>query len=98
MSDCKHEDFEARVEVTRIADDGSGENPHSFHADVTVVCAHCRAPFGFKGPPGGLSWSEPRCSPDALSITLPLMSPAELELAGPLPVLARGPMVYEAHP
>jgi hypothetical protein len=95
---CEHPDFEAHVAVGRISDDGTGENIVHFIADVTVKCTACGEPFGFRGPPAGHSWDEPRCRVDAKQISLPLMSPAELELAGPLPAMSRGPMVYEVYP
>ena len=95
---CQHEIFRADVEVNRIADDGTGEDIVHFIADVRITCTECGEAFGFRGPPGGHSWDEPRCQVDGLRITLPLMSPAELEMAGPLPVMARGRMVYEVYP
>lgn len=97
-SDCEHQDFEGRIEVTRIlAKDGDAE-AWQFTADVTVRCVGCGELFGFRGPPGGFSWHEPRCTVDGRKISLPLMSPAELALAGPLPVFDRGPMIYEVNP
>lgn len=98
QSVCRHEDFRADVAVDRIADDGKGENIVHFIAHVTVCCTQCGETFGFRGPPGGHSWDEPRCAVDARKISLPLMSPTELALAGPLPVMRRGPMVYEVYP
>lgn len=94
---CAHEDFEAHVEINRLHEDGE-DGPHSFLADVTIHCVQCGEFFGFRGPPAGHSFREPRCRIDARQISLPLMSPAELELAGPLPAADRGPMVYEARP
>lgn len=95
---CEHHDFAATVEVSRLHERDGDDSPNAFTAQVRVECADCGAPFGFKGPPGGFSFAEPRCSIDALMIELPLMSPTELELAGPLPAARRGPMVYEAGP
>ena len=46
--DCKHENFEARVEVTRIEDTGL------FAADVTIKCRDCWRPFCFEGLPMGV--------------------------------------------
>lgn len=97
MSACEHEDFQADVEVVRITD-GAGGAVTQFMAEVTVRCVGCGEPFGFRGPPAGHSWLEPRCSLDALQLRVPLMSSAELKLAGPLPAYERGPMVYEANP
>jgi hypothetical protein len=102
MTDCRHDkQHRAEVEVFQLTPDEQGEEGTdivSVLAEVTIVCADCGAAFGFRGPPGGHSFHEPRCAVDAKKITLPLMTPAELELAGPLPVMARGPMTYEARP
>jgi hypothetical protein len=97
MSDCAHENFVSRVAVGRIT---AGEDGpvHSWEATLTVKCSECNKRFGFRGAPAGGSWVEPRCSPDALELRVPLMGPAELVLAGPLPAVARGPMTYEVHP
>lgn len=97
MSGCQHENFTADVAVARILD-GEGTDPVSYVATVKVSCADCGEPFGFRGPPAGVSWREPRCAIDARSIDLPLMDPSEQRLAGPLPAAERGPMVYEVHP
>lgn len=97
MRACEHANFRADVDVIRITDNTSGD-VSQFMAEVRVECADCGAKFGFRGPPAAVSWREPRCTVDALEIQLPLMSPAELELAGPLPALERGPMVYETTP
>lgn len=95
--DSQHLDFEAHVDVCRVTDGPEGPVTQ-FVADVTVCCKDCGEDFGFRGVPGGHSWNEPRCQIDAKKIALPLMSPAELLLAGPLPVMARGPMSYEVYP
>jgi hypothetical protein len=98
MSACEHMDFVVETEVFRLHDHGDSDSPSSFTIKVWVRCVDCDASFGFKGPPAGFSFSEPRCSVDALTVELPLMSPTELELAGPLPAARRGPMVYECPP
>ena len=92
---CAHEDFEARVDVNRIEDEGELVQ---FTAEVVVWCRQCGEKFGFRGPQAGFSWTEPRCGLDARRITLPLMSPAELALAGPLAAAERGPVVIEVDP
>lgn len=95
---CTHEDFVCVGDVKKIVElEGSQDVIHTV-IDLTVACAECGASFGFKGPLGGHSWDEPRCSIDALTIHLPLMSPTELVLAGPFPVMSRGPMVIEVLP
>lgn len=96
--DCRHEDFVSEVEIHRLTPDEGGDEIVTFVAELQIRCNDCDAAFGFRGPPAGFSFREPRCRVDATQISLPLMSPAELQLAGPLPVLERGPMVYEARP
>ena len=83
MAECQHEDFVAHVAVNRLTADGSSE-PHSFAADVRVKCAQCGVAFGFRCRDIGLLPDRPAVSPTALEIRLPLISPAELELLGPL--------------
>jgi hypothetical protein len=45
---CKHEDFEARVDINRLEDTGR------FMADVKIQCAACGVPMVFLGLPRGL--------------------------------------------
>ncbi|HZV74620.1 MAG TPA: hypothetical protein VFF79_12955 [Conexibacter sp.] len=84
---CAHENFEAAVDVTRLHEHEGADSPHAFVADVRVWCRACRAPLGFKGLSAGVSFDQPMCSPDALEARLPLMSPSELSLVGPLPAV-----------
>lgn len=91
---CEHLDFHAYVDVARIvehlepADEGRapapGDDPVAFRATVRVECAECGAALGFRVPDVGDLPDRPACSPDALELRLPLISPAELELLGPL--------------
>lgn len=57
-SECKHEQFGAKVEVNRL------ENIGAFMADVTVTCLDCGTPFQFVGLPGGLQIGGATCSVD----------------------------------
>lgn len=57
---CKHEDFNARVEVVRL------ENVGKFMADVTVNCAQCNLPFQFLGLPAGINMEGAMVSVDGL--------------------------------
>lgn len=45
---CKHEEFEAWVDVNRLQDSGR------FCADVRIKCKGCKEPFRFLGLPAGL--------------------------------------------
>lgn len=87
---CDHENFEAHVNVGRISETDGGAITH-FVAEVTIVCAACRAPFGFRGMPVGMLPEQPTVSPDALEARMPLISPAELELLGPLAAMGAKP-------
>lgn len=85
MPSCSHDRFEAEVEVTQLVEHEGGTEPTGWAATVKVKCADCDAPFGFKGLESGVSLDAPMRSLDALLVHLPLMSPAELALAGPFP-------------
>ena len=49
MSDCKHLEFVAFVEVNRLEDSGR------FAAEVRIECKDCKIPFVFRGLPPGLN-------------------------------------------
>jgi len=74
---CKHEDFEARVEVNRLEDIGR------FQADVTISCLNCGKPFQFIGLPGGLNFTGATCSVDGTEARLNIMPMDE-----PLPLIS----------
>lgn len=90
---CAHPDFEAHVSVGRIAPDEAAvvrDEISHFVADVTVRCAACGAPFGFRVPDVGVLPDRPAVSPDALELRVPLISPSELNLLGPLAAMRTG--------
>ena len=68
MSECRHEQFSAQVNVGRIESDG----PRRFVADITVSCAQCQEPFRFLGVPSGLHFERPTVSVDGLELHAPL--------------------------
>lgn len=89
---CDHENFVAIAEVHRMVNAEDQDSPHAFMCELRVQCAHCDAPFGFKGMPGGVSPDQPMVSVDTLEARLPLASPTELALAGlSLPPVERPP-------
>lgn len=45
---CKHEEFDACVDVNRLEDSGR------FCADIRIKCRQCSEPFRFLGLPAGL--------------------------------------------
>lgn len=61
---CKHEQFTARVEVSRLEDIGR------FMAAVTVRCAQCNAPFKFLGLEPGIDLGGARVSIDGLEANI----------------------------
>lgn len=82
---CQHEDFRAQVDVFRLyGDEAHDDSPHAFAAEVSIVCTGCGAPLGFRCDTVGLTNDRPAISPDALKLRLPLLSPSELTLLGPL--------------
>jgi hypothetical protein len=83
---CAHEDFEARVEVNRLHEEG-GDDPHTFLAEITVRCTECGQQFGWRGVRPGLSFDEPAVSVDGLTLSVPMRSPAEMDWLGILPGL-----------
>jgi hypothetical protein len=54
MNKCTHENFNAHVEVSRIAD----SKPMAFMADVKIECRDCKLPFEFIGVKAGLDWKK----------------------------------------
>ena len=90
---CEHEDFEAFVEVDRLANDedalARGEVNH-YVASVRIRCAECQQVFGFRVPDVGLLPDRPTVSPSATEMRVPLIPPSELELLGPDEARKRG--------
>ena len=75
---CKHEAFQANVEVSRLEDIGQ------FTADVTVWCAHCGVRFKFLGMKSGLDLRGACVSHDGLEARLSI-APADEKLKPPPP-------------
>ncbi len=90
MKVCAHKDFQAQVSVGRLTEkppegvDLDEMDPHSFIAEVQVHCTECGEPFGFKGVGNGFDLDRPTQSMDGLKATLPLRTPSEMAMAGPL--------------
>ena len=74
MSDCKHVDFEAQVNINRMLDTGM------FAADVSVKCAHCGEKFCFIGAPAGVSYARPMVSVDGTELRCPIEPQGEPKL------------------
>lgn len=82
--DCKHMDFESRVNVHRIQD-GPDEPVKGFYADVTVKCSECEIPFHFIGLRYGCTPDAPRTDPHAIEARMPIApGPNLCQLTGKL--------------
>ena len=68
---CLHENFEASVEINRLAEEGSGE-PGAYSADIRASCADCGESFRWIGLQAGLMPSKPMCSIDETVLRAPL--------------------------
>ncbi len=77
-TDCKHEEFESWVEVNRLID----RDPIVFMAEVKIECVQCKAPFRFKGLPGGLNFEKPMCSAEGHEARLPIEPSSHLDTDG----------------
>lgn len=94
VNPCAHKNFRADVAVGRLGEmpqDGRPEedlDPHSFVAEVRIKCTECEEKFGFKGIPGGYNFDSPTQTVDGLEAHLPLRTPAEMAIAGPLAALS----------
>ncbi len=65
---CKHEEFSANVDVSRIQVSGAMR----FVAGVTVWCMDCGQKFGFVGLPKVISIERPGTSATRLEASLPI--------------------------
>jgi len=63
---CKHEQFEAHVDVNRLSDTGR------FSADVRIKCVQCGEPFRFLGLPAGVDPDGPTVSVDGTEARMPI--------------------------
>lgn len=71
MNSCKHEKFQATMEVARIEDTGR------FMAEVGVRCTECGTPFQFFGLPVGFNYDRAMMSIDSLEAHLPICPQGE---------------------
>lgn len=77
MSQCKHENFTAEVDVNRITaeEDAQGKpigDPHRWMADVRIRCLDCGTPMRFIGLPAGLDLNSPCVALNAEEARLPI--------------------------
>ena len=76
---CLHENFLARVDVTRLTDD---DKPLRFMAEVGIECASCRAVFEFVGVDfHGLRFTAPSLGIFSYPLTIPIR-PADIQPKG----------------
>ena len=69
---CKHENFDASVEVNRLEDIGR------FVADVKINCLDCGVPFRFIGLPAGVDINGAAVSADATEARLSIAPKGEV--------------------
>ena len=68
---CPHEDFDASVEINRLAEEGE-TSPHAYSACIKAWCKACGEPFRWIGVQAGLSPARPMCSVDETELRAPL--------------------------
>lgn len=68
---CKHLNFQAEVNVNRIAEKEGGPIT-AYTADVHVSCADCGQPFRFKCPVVGVSPTQPAVSANGQELRCPI--------------------------
>lgn len=69
---CEHPDFEAEVDVNRLAGGDSDPSIVAYSADIRVRCAACHERFRWIGVKGGMSPAEPRCGVDEFELRAPI--------------------------
>lgn len=69
---CKHINFESRVTVARLHEEGEPDNITGFSADITIVCVDCGNLFRFIGVPGGYSTLKPMVNFNGTELRAPI--------------------------
>jgi len=85
---CKHEDFNARVDVTFLETSGG------YMADVKIQCAQCNLPFQFHGLQPGINLQGAAVSVDGLEARIAI-SPQGAQ-PNPLQLMVHGPTKFDA--
>lgn len=81
MTDCKHMNFAAAVNVHRFEDTGT------FAAELSVSCAECGLPFSFTGLPIAITTTRGAINIDATVVTLPIEpGPKLIPVSGTIPI------------
>lgn len=70
MSDCPHDNFEAKTKVARLADDDG--RVRNFVAEIEIRCVTCDLPFHFVGPDAGFSFVRPTVNVGATTLNAPI--------------------------
>lgn len=85
---CKHEEFDARVEVTRLKDS------QRFTSDIKINCRQCGVPMVFLGFPVGCHVEKPMTNVDRTELRAPIHPKGEA-----IPPLPEGiPIGFTVHP
>lgn len=71
QTECKHEKFEAAVDVARLSHEENGAIT-GYGADIKIRCAQCGIPFRFMGVRHGYSRFDPRINVDGTELRAPL--------------------------
>ena len=76
---CKHEDFHAYVNICRLSHN-EGENPHTFDAEISVICAQCGERMRFRGVPHEIGFRRPNGSLFATDLRAPMEPSGDFDL------------------
>lgn len=69
---CRHDHFEARVQVNRVTASEDDPAVIGYCADITAHCAQCGERFRWIGAQAGLRPDKPMCSADEFTLCAPL--------------------------
>jgi len=69
---CPHEDFAARVEISRLTASDDDPAAIGYSADITANCTQCGEPFRWIGVQSGWRADRPMCSADEFTLSAPL--------------------------
>lgn len=75
QKECRHDNFEAAVEVNRIEQEKGGT---LFSADIRIQCADCGTAFRFLGLPAGVDLTGAATSVDAKEARLAIAPEGEV--------------------
>lgn len=86
---CKHEDFQANVEVIRHEEDGT------FSVDIEVKCHKCGLPFAFLGTGIGYSFTKPTTNVEGTKLNVSLRPGKNTKEQFEAVIAEHGSIMYE---